>query len=210
VTPEQFTTRCRAIWHVAPSGAWETINVHGLRTAGQLIAAADLDAATRERLQTTPRRESERLRVDGREIALRDQGRLFTRKDLSTVLADGIDVADWIRLLNRRVYLFTDRAAKDTLLEKYVERDGAQDVLTFSPTRLLAYAGQRLELADQNTGAIARRPGPQKHFDTFLPVSRFPDKKPKEVTVVDGIDDLTVVVRAERYHRGGQREVLER
>jgi hypothetical protein len=95
-----------------------------------------------------------------------------------------------------------------TLLDKYVQRDGAQDVLTLSPMRLLKAAGPRIELAAQNTGAIARQTGPQKGKDTFLSVSRFPDRKPSEVTVVDGLDDLAVVSRAERLHSGGERELL--
>jgi hypothetical protein len=71
-------------------------------------------------------------------------------------------------------------------------------------------AGPRIELAAQNTGAIARKAGPQKGLDTFMPLARFPDRKPAEVTVVDGLDDLSVVVRAERHRANGDRDVLPR
>lgn len=152
---------------------------YGIRTADQLVLMADVDADTQERLRSEPRRTSERLVIGGQSVLLRDQGPLFARKDLSSILGDGLRVADWIRLPNRRVYLFTDQAAKNKLLSKYVESDGAQDVITFSPRRLLAQVGPRVELASQNTGAIARRTGVQKDLQTFQSMSAFPTSSPR-------------------------------
>jgi hypothetical protein len=210
MTPEQFTSRCRSLWHIGPAGSWSRISELGFRTAEQLIRAADLDEEARARLLAEPRRAAVTLRVDGGEVVLRDQGRLFGRADLTTVLGDGLTVADWVGLLNRRVYFFTDGSAMRTLRDKYVQLDGAQDVLTLSPLRLLQAARSQLELSAQNTGAIARVKGPQKGRDTFLSLVRFPDRKPAEVTVVDGLDDLSVVVSAERHHRDGTIERLPR
>jgi hypothetical protein len=205
VTPEQFRERCPTIWHVAPAGAWDLIRVDGLRTAQQLIAAADLDRDTRQELLATPRRTAMTLTVGSGHVTLRDQEPLLRVKDLQSRLNDGLEVADWIRILNSRVYLFTDRAAQKKLLDRYVERDGAQDVLTISPLKLLTTAASRLELSGQNAGAIARKVGPYKGLDTFVSLARFPDKKPAEITVVDGlgVDELDVVVRAERHQRQG-------
>jgi len=199
MTPDQFLNRCPSLWHVGPAGSWERIARTGFQTAQQLIRDADLDDVTRTTLFNQPRRDSVRLMVNGDEVVLRDQGPLFQRKDLSIILGDGLSVGDWVQILNQRIYLFTDQKALQTLLDKYVEHDGAQDVLTLSPSRLLRTAGPRIQLAAQNTGAVARKSGPQKGLDTFLPLSRFPDRKPAEVTVVNGLDDLSVVVRAERH-----------
>ena len=93
MTPEQFTRRCRSLWHVGPAGSWERIRVQGFRTAEQLIRAADLDDATRAGLLREPRRTAVTLRVDGHDVVVRDQGRLFGRKDLTTILGDGLTVA---------------------------------------------------------------------------------------------------------------------
>jgi len=193
---------------VAPAGAWEQIRRSGLRTAEQLILAADLDDALRLSLLGSPRAAAVALTVTGQTIVLRDQAPLLKRKDLQSLMADGMDVADWIRLLNRRIYLFSREAAMRTLLEKYVARDGAQDILVISPLRLLDAVGSRIELTTQNTGAIARRAGAQKSPEVFQPLRRFPNRVPTEVTVVDGVGDLGVVVRAERVHRDGRREEL--
>jgi len=208
VTPEQFLNRCKVICHVGPAGAWEQIASHGFRTAEQLILDADLDDEDRQHLLSMPRKESVRLRVGGEDVILRDQGPLYARKDLKTILDSGLDVSDWIHLLNQRVYFFTDEAPLQKLLHKYVQRDGAQDVIWLSPLKLLGVEQIQLELANQNTGAIARRTGPQKTAATFVPLFRFPDKRPAEVTVLGGLEDLTPVFRAERCFRDGRRLLL--
>ncbi|MEO6627151.1 MAG: hypothetical protein ABIP03_01140 [Aquihabitans sp.] len=207
MTPEQFLTRCPSLWHVAPSGSWATIEERGLRTAAQLIDAADLDAERRAELHELPRRSAVPLRVDGADVVLRDQGPLF-KANLASFLEPGLTVADWVGLLNRRVYLFTNKAAMQKLLAKYVATDGAQDVISFSPRRLLETAHSRIELAARNTGAIARQSDPYKGRDTFLSISRSRDRQPAEVTMVDGLDDLSAVVRVERHSADGTRTAL--
>jgi hypothetical protein len=208
MTPEQFLDRCKVICHVGPAGVWEQITNHGFRTAEQLIMEADLTDEERQRLLSTPRREPALLNVNGEKVTLRDQSPIFARKDLKAALDSGLDVSDWIRLLNQRVYFFADQTSMQKVLDKYVQADGAQDVVWLSPLKLVQTEGIRLQLSSTNTGAIARRSGPQKTTDTFVPLFQFPDRKPAEVTVLDGFDDLSPVFRAERYSPDGRRVLL--
>ena len=120
-------------------------------------------------------------------VVLRDQGPLFSRKDFTPLLTSGMTVADWIGLLNRRIYLFAAGRERDILTKKYAARHGSQEVITIDSDLLLEVAGSRIELADQNTGAIAHVSRPYKDWNTFMSVGQFPDKRPKEVTVVDGL-----------------------
>jgi len=207
MTPEQFLNRCKVICHVGPAGVWEQISTRGFRTAEQLILEADLSEEERQKLLSTPRPEPVRLSIQGKEVILRDQGQLFARKDMSSIL-DNDTVGDWIHLLNQRVYFFTDQTAMQKFLDKYVQIDGAQDVIWLSPLKLLESAGLGLELTSQNTGAIARASGTQKTADAFAPLWRFTDRKPLEATIVDGLDDLSPVFRAERCFEDGRREAL--
>jgi hypothetical protein len=208
MTPEQFLNRCKVICHVGPAGVWEQISTRGFRTAEQLILEAELSDEERQELLSTPRREAVRLSVQGKDVILRDQGQLFARKDLSSILDNGADVSDWIHLLNQRVYFFTDQTAMQKFLDKYVQIDGAQDVIWLSPLKLLESAGLGLELTSQNTAAIARQSATQKTADAFAPLWRFTDRKPLEATIVDGLDDLSPVFRAERCFEDGRREPL--
>jgi hypothetical protein len=203
MTPDQFLDRCKFVCHVGPVGVWDQIAKHGFRTAEQLILESELSEDEQQRLLSTPRRESVRLCVDGEEVLLRDQGPLFARKDLPAVLGDGLGVSDWVRLLNRRTFFFTDQLSMKKFRDKYVELDGAQEVIWLSPLRVVSLEGSCVELTSQNSGAIARRSGQQKMADTFVPFSSFPDRRPKEFTIVDGLKDLTPIVRAERHFRDG-------
>jgi len=205
VTPDQFLHHCKRICHVGPAGAWERISREGFRTAEQLIGAATVDDQQRLELLSAPRRESVRLKIGEDEVVLRDQGSLYGKKDPTSVLGEGIDIAEWTKTLNRRVYFFTEEIPMRKLLKKYVEQDGAQEVIWLSPLRLFRAAEGRIELAGQNAGALARRSGPQKTVKTFLPIARFPDRRPIEVTVVDGLEDAAAVVRAERFLADGSR-----
>ena len=208
MTPEQFLNRCKVICHVGPLGVWEQVSQHGFRTAEQLILEADLIEEERQALLSTPRRESVPLRVGGEAVILRDQGPLFARKDLKSILGDGLNVSDWIQLLNQRVYFFTDETSMRKFLDKYLRIDGGQDVIWLSPLKLVETAGVRLELTSQNTAAIARHSGTQKMSDTFAPLWRFTDRKPTEATIFGGLDDLSPVFRAERCFEDGRRQIL--
>jgi hypothetical protein len=208
MTPEQFLHRCKVICHVGPVGVWEQITKHGFRTAEQLILEADLTEEERQALLSTPRRESVRLSVRGEAVTLRDQGPLFARKDLKSILGEGLDAGDWIHLLNQRVYFFTDEASMRKLLDKYLQIDGGQDVIWLSPLKLVEAAGLRLELTSQNTVTIARQSGAQKMADAFAPLWRFTDRKPTEATILGGLDDLSPVFRAERCFQDGRRQIL--
>jgi hypothetical protein len=206
--PEQFLNRCKVICHVGPAGVWDQIAKNGFRTAEQLILEADLSEQERQRLLSEPRPESVALRVHGEDVILRDQAPLLARKDLKSSLDTGLDVPDWIHLLNRRVYFFADEAVMLKFRDKYVQLNGAQDVIWLSPLKILEADEISIEMASQNTGAIARRSGPQKSTDTFIPLYRFPDRRPSEVTILGGFDDLTPVFRAERCFQDGRRLLL--
>ena len=208
---EQFLQRCKQLWHIAPAGAWEGIAARGLRTAEQLIHAASLGDEERTQLLTAPRATDVELKVDDAVVVLRDQAPLTKHPDLPSIMEEGLSVADWVGLLNRRVYLFTSAAPMKTLLAKYVELHGAQDRISFSPMRLSQVTEGQLELTTTNTGAIARNKGVQKRRTDFVPLSRLPGStSPKEVTIVDGLDDLSAVTRVERHFPDGSYEVVAR
>ena len=194
MTREQFIRRCSILWHVGPPGSWARITREGLRTAQQLIDAADLDDETRRTLMEKPRRHQVELPIGDDVVVLRDQEPLFGRKDITPLLTSGMTVVDWLGLLDRRVYLFAGGRERDILTKKYAARHGSQEVITIDSDRLLEVAGSHVELADQNTGAIAHVSHPYKDWNTFQSIDRFPNKRPKEVTIVDGLSPAEVIL----------------
>ncbi len=179
MTPDQFKKWCPGLWHVAPTGTWEQIREEGFRTAAQLIAVAGDDEAK------PPLRRRSVEGFGGDEAAIK-----------------------WVEMLNSRVYLFASRAPMDKMLAKYATAEGSQDVLILSTQRLLDAMRPSMQLSSQNSSAVLRVPAPEKSADMFLPISRFPDKRPAEVTVVDGFDAKGIVIRAERHYADGHYDVL--
>ena len=210
MTPAEFVKRCPMLWHVAAPGAWERIRQHGFLTAHQIVERSALSAEARQRLAASPRRTSIELDVDGTRFLLRDQGPLLKKKDLDSILEEGMTTAEWLHLLDDRVYFFAQRAHMEMLRDKYAALNGSVEVITVSPLRLAQAAGERLELANQNTGAVARTKERYKTRDTFKPLSSFPTQRPKEVTVREGLppQSLEVVVSVERWSADGHSERL--
>jgi hypothetical protein len=194
MTPDQFKKWCPGLWHVAPGGTWEIIREEGFKTAAQLqsvsVPAGDGEADTVV-VETT-------------------QGSYVRkRRDPAAYMGDEEAVNTWVSMLDSRVYLFANRIPMDKLLAKQLTRDnGAQDILIISTQRLLDAMRPSIELSSQNSSAVARVPSAEKCAEMFLPLSRFPDKRPAEVTVVGGFDAKGIVIRAERHYADGHYDVL--
>lgn len=208
VTPDQFLERCKSLRHIAPAGTWEQIVQHGLRTADQLIRNADLDDDQRAKLLDSPRLEPVRLTVDGAEVVLRDQTGLIARK--GPAAGDEPISPESVHRLNRRLYLFTATESMNKMIDRYLKADGSVDVITLSPMRVVNAARPRIEIPAANTGEAARRSGSLGGRTTFVPLGLFPNKAPAEVTIIDGLDDIAVIVHAERYRADGTKETLAR
>jgi hypothetical protein len=111
--------------------------------------------------------------------------------------------------LNDRVYLFGRRRDLQTLLAKYAGLSG-QDVIELQTEAVLRFHESQIQLADQNTGAVARKPSPQKFRNTFREIGDFDQSRPvKEITIVGGLSDVGHCVSSVvRHHPNGTKEVL--
>jgi hypothetical protein len=124
---------------------------------------------------------------------------------------DGIDLTEWLDILNERVFLFARQRDLTTFLARYRESEG-QDVLVFDTARLMDAAKGRFEVTTVNSTA----PVPWEHCrcrgrDTFEPIGSFSGDVADihEVTIVGGIErPADVVVRVMRYHPDGTTEVV--
>ncbi len=203
-SPTRALARVRPnLFHATAYGAWPLIAEHGLRTAADAAAGAGRESL--DRLRSTP------VDLDlpgGYRVRVRDQ-RAMERAGIEDHL-DGVDLAEWLALLNARVFLFARQKDLTTLIARY-QREG-QDVLTFDTARLLAAAGRRVEVTDVSPGA----PQPFAHCpcrgrDTFVPLADYRGavEDIAEVTVVGGLDDVTRLVRrVVRQHPDRGPEVL--
>jgi len=141
-------------------------------------------------------------------VTLRDQ--LPSRKDPEPYL-DGISVADWWRLVNGRSYFFVDPEDLQKLVDSYLARGIAQDVITLNTRRLLGDIADQVEVTTVSAGVFPRTAGPSRGPSTFQRIDAFTGllTKIKEVTVPVTVEvtDTAVVSVVSRHPKRESRRI---
>ena len=126
---------------------------------------------------------------------VRDQRPIISRTLVEHL--DGVTLDEWLGILNGRAFLFPDEDRAIALAQTYEEQSLPQAVLEFKTSDVLAAAGDRLEVADRNTGAVPREKGcPCRGRSTFVALAAALDlRRIQEVTVVDGLQGVAFTLR---------------
>ncbi len=201
-----LAARYPALWHCCFIGAWPGICAFGLHSVASLTELAAAPAPLRKHVVQELRTHPERLELpDGHHAVLRDQAPLRSRR-LERHLKD-IGEADWLALLNARVFLFNREPDVRRLLGAYKDKAEGQDVIKLKTAALLAACQGRVEVTTGNSGALPRTTGPSRGRDTFMPLATFPANEVgtiKEVTVLGGIDNVPALTSSViRHHSDG-------
>lgn len=190
------------VFHAAPYGAWPSIADLGLLTARELLGD---DARLRAIRPGSIELELE----SGSPISIRDQ-RAMARANIEAHL-DGIDLEEWLEILNERLFLFARQKDLTTFLGRYQETEGL-DVLVFDTRRLLAAAAGRTEVTTvPSTAPVPWDRCPCRNRSTFEPLEAFVGDVGdiQEITLVGGLPEVVPLVgRVIRYHPDRTTEVL--
>ena len=190
----------KVVFHATSYGAWESIAESGLRTADQILEAPAVRFREDDVVVAAPA---------GGTYRVRDQ-KLMARARVQDHL-DGINLREWLALLQRRTFFFVAQRDLITHLARYQQSVG-QDVLVFDTARLTRAAAGRIEVTTVNPSAPdAFGFCPCRGPSTFIPLGAYQDQPGDvvEVAVVDGLQSVEGLVdRVVRYHPGGASEVL--
>lgn len=198
VTPEELAERHPRLYHVTTPGAWPLIERHGLLPTAALLELFGLGSAQREAMVSRRRPESVPVaHPDLGEVLITDNVPL-SEAALARCLEDGLTPADWLRMLNARVFFWADRGRLDGLLNARLNRGRAREVLAFDTLGLARAHAERMEISPINSGATIRKPA-RRGLSTFTPLlaMEYRDWQRRrggrdvivEVTVRDGIPD---------------------
>jgi hypothetical protein len=169
-----FLARYPRVWHLAHGDAWAGLQRHGLLSTQRLLELFEReDDADLLLGQRRPDPVVLEHPMHG-SVVLRDQHPLNVAK-LQRALQDGMDVEEWLRLLNRLVFFFPSRQALEVLASAYA--DEPQLVLTLNTRSLVAEYGVWVKLASINTGSVLYNPA-KRGRDTFLSIARHDQKSP--------------------------------
>lgn len=208
------------LYHMADDGAWPSIRDYGLLSTSALLDLYGVVGEARHAVEARRRPAGVGLARAGLPgAAVRDQLPM-TDAGLRRCLDDGMEPADWYRLLNGRVFFWPSAARLAKLLGARAYRGTAQTVLTFDTASLVAAHRDRVELSPINSGATIFG-GPRRGRTTFLPLAEYPfatwraKRAPAdavaEVTVPGGVPDAARhVLVVERAVDGVRSEIWRR
>lgn len=173
VTPEDLAALHPRLYHVTTPGALPDIFRHGLLPTSALLNLLAVPAAERPAIEAERRSGSITLHHPVHGTATITDNLPLSVRALAACLDDGLQPADWLRLLNARVFLWADRAGLDRLLNARLNRTRPRDVLVFDTLGLATACMGRVEISAINSGATIRRPA-RRGLGTFTPLECHP------------------------------------
>ena len=213
---EELLTDHPTLYHMAEEGSWPSIREKGLLSTSALLDLYGVKGAEREGIEAERRPGSVVLEdaALGRAV-IRDNGPLNARK-LARALPPDLPVAEWLRLLNGRVFFWLTEDRLGRLLGAKLYRDKVHDVLEVEAAPLVAAHRARIELSPINSGVTDPFPAPRGR-DTFRSIADYPYAEWRrkrgrrgepvvELAVLGGVPDVARFVRRVRRMRGGVAE----
>lgn len=169
MTAEELAERHPRLHHVTTPGAWPLIERHGLLPTAALLELFEVDPARREALTTRRRAASAPIEHPAHGRALITDNAPLSEVALARCLEDGLTPADWLRMLNARVFFWADRARLDGLLNARLNRGRAREVLSFDTLGLARAHAALMEVSPINSGSTIRKPA-RRGLATFTPL----------------------------------------
>jgi len=199
VSPEEIAALHPRLYHVTRPHAVAAIRKHGLLSATRLLELFEIPPKQREMLQTRRRPTNVEITHPAYGVATLTDNIPLSEGALLKCLDDGLKPADWMRLLNRRVFFWVDEKNLSNHLAANVRTGEQRIVLSFDTLSLVRACYSDVELTAINTGSTIRRPA-RRGLSTFSPLERYSYREwqqlrgrrdqIKELTVKDRVADM--------------------
>jgi hypothetical protein len=187
--------------------------VRGLLSTSRLLDLFEIRGTQRELLERRRRATAMRLHHPHHgSVVINDQSPM-TEAALAGCLDDGLRPADWLVLMNERVFLWADEEGLERLLGARLNRSRALEVLVIDTLSLTSAHADSIELCPINSGATMRKPA-RRGLATFTPLARlsyeaWSRKRGRrdrilEVTVRGGVPDIARHTLEVRPHSGAR------
>jgi hypothetical protein len=195
---EELVARHPRVFHTMSAAAWPSVQRHGLLSTRRLVDLFEVDAAGRDRLLSSPRRQSTVLRAPGLPPAvIRDQKPM---KFIAEKIEPDSSLAEYLTAINSRVFFWATPERLDRLRQAKEYRAEDQVVLHVDTRALVDRHGARIELCRLNSGAVTQKNHPRRGHRSWLPIADYPyddyrrlygrDGALVEVTVLDAVPDI--------------------
>jgi hypothetical protein len=199
MTPEELADRHPRLYHVTTPGSMSGMIKHGLLSTSALLDLFEIAGEERAVIAACPRTAELTIEHPTHGKAIISDNSPLMIGALGRCLDDGLQPADWLRMLNERVFFWADRRGVSRLLDARVNRDRPREVVVVDTLSLAREFADRMEITPINTGATIRRPA-RRGLSTFAPIQahtyqtwqRLRGRRDRviEVTVRGGVPDI--------------------
>lgn len=180
------------LFHMADPRSWDGIVEHGLLSTTALLDLYEVDPSERESIETRRRPEIVVLEHDDHGTAYIRDNKPLSEKKLAAVLEGNTSVAEFLKLLNRKVFFWLTPGRLDDLLAARAYRDREHLILTLETERLLDVYGDSVTLSPINSGSTVYKPSP-RGMDTFKPIADYDyESRRKSRSAKQAIAELAV------------------
>ena len=199
MTPEELATRHPHLYHVTEPGAWKSIKQNGLLSTTRLLDLFEVDKEKRIVIETKRRPSSIVIEHSRYGRAIINDNLPLNEKSLTKCLEHGLTPADWLCILNSRVFFWASKDGLDRLLGARLNRDRIREVLVVDTLSLAKAYISQIEVCPINSGATIRKAA-RRGLNTFSPLEQYSFNewsrlrgqrdRIREVTVRDAVPDI--------------------
>ncbi len=212
MSPEDLARHHPRLFHVTQPECVEGILAGGLLSTSRLLDRFGINGARRAVLEAAPRPTRVVLRHPRHGQAVLNDNTPLSEKALAGCLDDGLSPADWLGMLNQRVFFWADEDEVATLTGARLNRGRNLAVLVLDTLGLVRAHASRVELCPINSGSTIRKPA-RRGLATFTKLGahdyqawrglRGQRDRVREVVVRDGVSPVAGHVIAVRHITGG-------
>src|SRR6266853_1172598 len=161
------------LYHMAAKGSWQSIRQHGLLSTSGLLDLYSIQGDERVAIEDRHRPESATIsHPELGTVTIRDQ-KPMSDAGLQRALQDELSPTEWYRILNSKVFFWTNVDRLYRLLSARAYRADEHDVLWVNTESVVRAHATRIRLCSMNSGATKPFPHPRGR-DTFLAISDYP------------------------------------
>jgi hypothetical protein len=199
MSPQELAEKHPRLYHLTSPEALPNIRKLGLLPTSALLTAFGVSGEQRSVYERRRRPETMLLSHPVHGTAQITDNLPLTEKALATCLDDGLKPADWLLMLNVRVFFWPDVYNLSNHLSARFNRGRERLVLVLDTCKLAQAYAAHMELTPINTGSTIRKPA-RRGLATFTPMLdhsykdwrklRGGNDSLREVTVKGGIADI--------------------
>lgn len=172
MTPEELATRHPQLYHVTEPGAWKSIKQNGLLSTTRLLDLFEIKQEQRTIIETQRRPLPVVIEHSHYGRAIINDNVPLNEKSLAKCLDDGLTPADWLRILNSRVFFWASKDGLNRILGARLNRNRARDVIVVNTLSLAKAYADQIDICPINSGATIRKPA-RRGLNTFSQLRQY-------------------------------------